>query len=88
MYDPEHPLLLKAASKLIEILDETGDYYDAERFVRICYEALSRQTLDPDSFEEANAAMNLPQTSCNLIRVNGSESADISQKGSPYHERT
>jgi hypothetical protein len=32
IYNPEHLLVLKAGGKLIEILIDTGNYYDAERF--------------------------------------------------------
>jgi glucosamine 6-phosphate synthetase-like amidotransferase/phosphosugar isomerase protein len=37
-YHPEHPLVLEAGGKLIEILYLTGDYYDAERFARVIYD--------------------------------------------------
>jgi tetratricopeptide (TPR) repeat protein len=78
-YDPEHPLVLEAGGYLIEILNETGNYYDAERFARVCYEALTRAPLDPDSFEAANAASNLADASRNLINENGPLSADIKE---------
>jgi hypothetical protein len=67
-HDPEHPLVLEAGGELIEILFETGDYYDAERFARVCYEALTRAPLDPNSFEAAIAARNLAIASCNLVK--------------------
>lgn len=35
-YDPEHPLVLEAGGQLIEVLVLTEDFYDAERFSRIC----------------------------------------------------
>jgi tetratricopeptide (TPR) repeat protein len=79
VYDPKHPLVLEAGGKLIEILSHTGDYYDAERFARICYEALKRPPLDPNSFEAATAARNLARASCDLIKENGAESADIDE---------
>jgi hypothetical protein len=78
-YDPEHPLVLEAGGKLIEILNRTGDYYDAERFARVCYDGLTRAPLIPDSFEAAIAASNLANASCNLINKNGPESADVDE---------
>jgi hypothetical protein len=77
--NPEHPLVLEAGGKLIEMLNATGDFYDAERFARVCYEALTRGPLDPDCFEAARAAMNLANASCNLIIKNGPESADFDE---------
>jgi tetratricopeptide (TPR) repeat protein len=79
IYDPEHPLVLEAAGKLIMILGQTGDHYDAERFARICYETLTRAPLDRESFEAAKAATNLSCASINLIDANGPESADIEE---------
>jgi hypothetical protein len=79
LYNPEHPLVLEAGGKLIEILVLTGDFYDAERFARVCYEALTRAPLDPDSFEAANAAKNLVNSSYLLIETNGPESANIDE---------
>jgi hypothetical protein len=73
VYNPKHPLVLRAGGRLIGILSH---YYDAERFARICYEALTRAPLDPDSFEAAEAAINLVNASCNLIKSNGPDSAD------------
>jgi hypothetical protein len=64
---------------LIEILGLTGDYYDAERFARICYDALTRAPLDSNCYEAAEAARNLAEASCNLIRDIGPESADIDE---------
>jgi hypothetical protein len=34
-YNPEHPFVLKAGGNLIQILNKTGDHYDAEHFARI-----------------------------------------------------
>jgi hypothetical protein len=56
IHNPEHPLVLQAGSKLIEILGATGDDYNAERFARVCYDALTRPPLDPESYEAMNAA--------------------------------
>jgi tetratricopeptide (TPR) repeat protein len=78
-YDPEHPLVLEAGGKLIKILNATGEFYDAERFARVCYEGLTRVPLDPDSCEAAKAAINLANASCLLIEANGPESADIEE---------
>jgi hypothetical protein len=71
--------VLKVARKFIFILGKTGNHYDAERFARICYQALTRHPLDPESFEAAEAAINLSSASCNLIQANSSESADIEE---------
>jgi hypothetical protein len=78
-YNPEHPLVLEAGGALVHILNQTGDFYDAERFARICYEGLTRAPSDPDSFEAAKAARNLANASCNLICKNGPDSADIEE---------
>jgi tetratricopeptide (TPR) repeat protein len=79
IYNPEHPIVLEAGGKLIEILNKTEDYYDAERFARVCYDGLTRPPLDPDSYEAADAAKNLAEASCNLIMKNGPEAADIEE---------
>jgi tetratricopeptide (TPR) repeat protein len=79
VYDPEHPLVLEAASNLIGTLGMTGDHYDAERFARICYQCLTRPPLDPESYEAAKAAGNLARASYNLIEANGLGSADIEE---------
>jgi hypothetical protein len=79
VYDPEHPLVLEAGRELIGILNRTGNFYDAERFARVCYDGLTRAPLDPDSFEAAKAASNLAEASFNLIDKNGPESADIDE---------
>jgi tetratricopeptide (TPR) repeat protein len=77
MYNPEHPLVLEAGGHLITILGRTGDFYDAERFARICYEGLTRHPLNPDSCEAAKAAGDLSEASINMIEAKGPESADI-----------
>lgn len=79
VYDPEHPLVLQAGGKLIEILTETGDYYDAERYARFCYDGLTHAPLNPDSKEAAMAASNLVDASYNMIKESGPESADINE---------
>jgi tetratricopeptide (TPR) repeat protein len=71
VYDPEHPLVLEAGGKLVEILTSKGKYYDAERFARVVYE--STTPMDPDAL--ARAACNLSR----LIFRNVSESADIEE---------
>jgi hypothetical protein len=79
IYNPEHPLVLEAADKLIQALGQTHDYYDAEWFARICYEALTRAPLDPESYEAARAATRLANASRHLIDENGADSADIEE---------
>jgi tetratricopeptide (TPR) repeat protein len=81
-YNPEHPLVLEAGGRLIEILNKTGNYYDAERFARICYESLTRVPLDPDSYEAAAAARNLAEASFNLFP----ESVDIDPESADIDE--
>jgi hypothetical protein len=68
-YNPEHPLVLEAAGQLIGTLLNLGDFYNAERFARICYDALIRPPLDPKSYEAAKAAGNLANASRFLIQV-------------------
>jgi tetratricopeptide (TPR) repeat protein len=79
IHNPEHPLVLQAADELIQTLSQTGDYYDAERFARICYEALTRAPLDPESREAADAATRLANASRHLIKQNGADNADIEE---------
>lgn len=79
MYDHEHPLVLKASSHLIQVLISTKDFYNAERFARICYECLTRSSLDPESYDAGDAARNLALASCELLEANGLESANIEE---------
>jgi hypothetical protein len=79
IYDPENPLVLVAASKLIENLSKTEDHYDAERFARICYGSLTRPPIDPESREAAAAAAQLAQTCHDHIEAIGPDSADIEE---------
>jgi tetratricopeptide (TPR) repeat protein len=78
-YNSEHPLVLVAGGQLIEALNMTEDYYDAERFARFCYDGLTRPPLDPDSYEAAQASINLSFACCNLNKRDGPESADIEE---------
>jgi hypothetical protein len=71
IYNPELPLVLQAGSKLIQFLAINGDYYDADRFARVCYDGHTRAPQDPDSFEAAVAAGDLAAASCNMIEANG-----------------
>jgi hypothetical protein len=73
--------VLRTAYHLIAILGLTGNRYDAERFARISYEALTRPHLNPESYEAANAAINLVNASYDLMKTNGPESADIEEAG-------
>jgi hypothetical protein len=79
VYDPEHLLVLEAARELIRALSKTEDYYDAERFARICYQSLTRPHLDSESFEAAKATGNLAKASYDLIEANGLDSAGIEE---------
>jgi tetratricopeptide (TPR) repeat protein len=76
-YDIDHPLTLEAGRHLVEILGEIGDYYDSERFARVCYESLTRAPRDPEGLQAAFAASNLAIASCNMIKSKGSDSTDI-----------
>lgn len=48
VYNPEHPLVLENGGKLITILVATGEFYDAERFARVCYDGLTRAPREND----------------------------------------
>jgi tetratricopeptide (TPR) repeat protein len=63
---PDHPLVLTAANRMIEILITLEEYEDAERYARISYECLTRPT-DTESEEVADAAMTLASVTYNLI---------------------
>jgi hypothetical protein len=77
--NPEHPMVIQAAGQLIEILFQTGDFYDAEHFSRICYDSLTRPTLDPESFEAAKAAGDLALASYKFRKTNHPDSGDIEE---------
>jgi hypothetical protein len=53
IYNPEHPIVLEAGGLLIDTLCRSGDFYDAERFARVCYDSLTRPPLDPEAYEVA-----------------------------------
>jgi tetratricopeptide (TPR) repeat protein len=40
-HDPSHPDTLDAALRLIDVLIHTNDFYDGERYARICYDLLT-----------------------------------------------
>jgi hypothetical protein len=79
MYDPEHPLVLAAGDRLISSFLFTGDYYDAERFARVCYGSLTGPHLDPECCEADRAACSLALATHKLIKANGLECADIEE---------
>lgn len=72
VHDPVHVLVLEAGGKLVAILLEIGNYYDAERFARIVNETLNRPPWDPKSMNAANPAVG-------LSKENRPESADIDE---------
>jgi hypothetical protein len=39
-YDYKNPLVINAGRKLFEILKRVGDYYNTQRFARVCYDGL------------------------------------------------
>jgi hypothetical protein len=63
--------VLNAGGNLIEILNQTGEFYDAERFARVSYDGLTHAPLDPESYEAAKAARNLANAPIFMIRENG-----------------
>jgi hypothetical protein len=79
VYNLEHPKVLEAGSKLIDILNQKGNHYDAEHFARVCYDSLIRPRLDPESFAAANATTDLSCAIYDMIKANGLESADIDE---------
>lgn len=78
-YNPEHPLVLEAAGNLIDILCSSKDYYDAERFARICYDSLTRPHLHPDSYEAAKAAGTLARVIFEMINKDDPDSAKLQE---------
>jgi hypothetical protein len=71
---PDHPLVLEVANSLIKILIRTEEYFDAERFARICYECLTRP-IDTESNEVGFAAEALATVTHRLLLQNGSSSS-------------
>lgn len=75
-YNPTHPLVLHAAHLLITALIDLEEYYDFERYARICYECLTRP-IDTDSLSVAEAADSLSCVLCRLVELNGPEGGYI-----------
>jgi hypothetical protein len=75
-YYVDYPLVLKAATFLINVLIQTEEYEDAERYARITYECLTRP-VDTESEEVANAAESLANVTYLLIHRKGVKDGDI-----------
>jgi AcrR family transcriptional regulator len=75
-YTVDHPMVLNAASFLINTLIKTDEYETAERYARISYESLTRP-IDPESLEVAEAAALLAYVSYELIRSTESGNGNI-----------
>jgi hypothetical protein len=71
-YDPSHPKVLAIGSLLINILIEKKEYYDAERFSRICYECLKR-TDDCESYLMCKVMRDLANASFNLFVIDNNK---------------
>lgn len=74
---------LETANKLINVLIDLEEYYDAERFARVAYELIRGGCLQrPDNnecIEIANAAQSLAEVSYHLIVQNGPDRCDIEE---------
>jgi tetratricopeptide (TPR) repeat protein len=68
-YDPSHPKVLAIGSLLIDVLIVKEEYYDAERFSRICYECLKRVN-DHESYLMCKIMQDLANASFHLFIMN------------------
>jgi hypothetical protein len=75
---PDHPIVLRSANKLVEVLISTKEYYDAERYARVCYECLTRP-IDLEDNAVSLAAESLEKVTLSLIRQNGEKGGDINE---------
>jgi hypothetical protein len=75
-YYPDHPQVLRIATLLIDILIQLKEYYDAERYVRILYECITRP-IDTESDDVANAAISLATITFKLVDQKGPEGGDV-----------
>jgi hypothetical protein len=75
-HNPNHPLLLKAVSNLIDELIEIKEYHDALRYARMNYEQLT-QPVDTESLDVSNAAEYLAEVVSMLFAHYGPDSFDI-----------
>jgi hypothetical protein len=74
-YDPTHPKVLTAANHLIRILIKRKEYFDAERYARICYDCLTQSN---DNREQvAQIAEALAKINYDLVFQNGSAGGDV-----------
>lgn len=73
-YHPSHHKVLQAGNDLINILILLEEYYDAERYARICYECLTKP-VDTQSEEVRRAAEFLSRVTLKLIEK------DVDDKG-------
>lgn len=75
-YNSSHELVLDAGEWLVEILLQTHNFYDAERYARISYECLTRP-VDNESIQIVDAAASLASASLQLLKENSVEGCDI-----------
>jgi tetratricopeptide (TPR) repeat protein len=75
-YSLGNPMTLEAANLLISCLIELGEFYDAERYSRMCYECLTRP-IDTESLDVADAAESLADVTYRLFLSEGLEGGDI-----------
>lgn len=73
---PSHPMVLKAANYLIDVLMHLEEYDCAECYARVCYECVTKP-IDTESLDVATAADCLSIAILKLIRVNGPKGGDI-----------
>lgn len=78
-YFPDHPMVLRTANKLADVLSQAGEPENAEIFARICYEQLSltQPAIDTESEELGNAAGSVASVIAQLIHKNGQDGGDI-----------
>jgi hypothetical protein len=69
-YYPDHPLVLRAANMMINVLIDMKEYESAERFARICYDCLTKP-IDIESIDVADAAEALAEATCIPIEHGG-----------------
>jgi tetratricopeptide (TPR) repeat protein len=68
-HDPSYPDTLDAALRLIDVLIHTRDYYDGERYARMCYDLITHP-VDLDNEDVARSASSLAQVSYLLNKEN------------------
>eukprot|EP00596_Hydrurales_sp_CCMP1899_P001092 CAMPEP_0119036554 /NCGR_PEP_ID=MMETSP1177-20130426/4333_1 /TAXON_ID=2985 /ORGANISM="Ochromonas sp, Strain CCMP1899" /LENGTH=297 /DNA_ID=CAMNT_0006996601 /DNA_START=695 /DNA_END=1588 /DNA_ORIENTATION=+ len=75
-HDPSHPDTLDAALRLIDVLIHTGDFYDGERYARMCYDLLTHP-VDLENELVARSASCLAQCSYLLNKENKVKTQEV-----------